>query len=147
MLHFAVRQKCKLRFCGYARSSLSHDGTSTFEKICCKRADLPVRVARQFASDFDAPAGSSYERALKAGTDGLANAYRHVPCADLRCLLLLGRRGSRAWLGRTKNLVDYLIMALFNFGMLTQSPASIAFRKRLVQWPGSSSMRPVPTSL
>lgn len=71
-----------------------------------------------------------------------------VPCADLRCLLmLLGCRRSQAWLGRTKNVVDYLSMALFNFGMLTQSPASIAFRKRLLQWPGSSSMWPVSTSL
>ena len=118
MLRFGVWQKGKLRPCDDARSSGTNDGTSTCEKMACERADFPARVARQIASEF-----SSRElklRALKAGTDDLADAYRHVPCADPRfSVVAVAKPGAIT----AENRVEYFTMAGFNFGLKSAVPS------------------------
>lgn len=82
--------------------------TTTREKLRCDRADFPARIARLFArlaEDEGQPLPP-----LLGRNDDLADAYRHVPCADPRFTVvdIPNPATSR---------VDYFTMSGFNFGL------------------------------
>lgn len=108
MQRFSVLHKNKVRPCDNARQSGSNEGTSTYEKLRCEKADFPARVARAFArlsEEIDHPF-----LPLRGGTDDLADAYRHVPCADPRfTVVAVPNPRSRE--------IEYFTMSGFNFGL------------------------------
>lgn len=82
LIRFGFRQKSKLRPCDNGRSSGSNDGTSTLVQLKCVRADFPFRAS--IASADAAAKRSCSILNMIGGTDDLADAYRHIPCADPR---------------------------------------------------------------
>lgn len=84
MHRFAVWQKGKCRPCDNAKASRHNRATTTFEALLLDRPDFPARVCAEMAAQA-AQAGKDTPP-MQAGTDDLADAYRHVPTDSPRDL-------------------------------------------------------------
>ena len=82
MVRFGVLQNAKLRPCDNAKGSGSNAATSTFESLLCDSPDFPARVCMAFAAATQALGVAMPPMA--AGTEDVADAYRHVPNDDMR---------------------------------------------------------------
>ncbi|KAL3917749.1 MAG: hypothetical protein SGPRY_006280, partial [Prymnesium sp.] len=115
MERFGVIQKGKTMPCDNAWESGSNDGTATSEKLRCDRADFEARVARLFARLAE-ERGHPFQP-LMGGTDDLADAYRHVPCADPRFTVV-------AVPDPDTERMHYYTMSGFNFGLKSASAST-----------------------
>lgn len=108
MRRFGVEQNGKVRACDNAKASQHNDGTATFEALVCESADFPARAANAFAAAW-AERGWSV-RSLWAGTEDMADAYRHLPCArpDMTVFCMWDPDQGR---------VAYFTLPGFNFGL------------------------------
>ena len=110
MQRFGVKQRDKIRPCDNARGSLHNKGTSRHEKMDCETPDFPARAA----AELRAAAGEA-RLEIQSGTDDLADAYRHVPCATPQFTVFA------VWSPDLQRTV-FFTMPGFNFGLSAAVP-------------------------